>query len=216
MIFSRSFVQYTKELAKSIYDPLTREEERDLLIQLGSGSQTALNKLIQAHLRFVVYIVDRDYKVPSHIDRMDLVQEGNLGLTDALSRFNLNCYENRIASYAQYYIRWYINRALGIYDKDIIEHNLSEDFDFDSIVIESDPYVQEKVYQDILSYIKTFLSSLEAKIISLLFGLEYPFKPLTLRDVSLLVHFSGERIRQIKEDCLERIKNHQKEINLLK
>jgi len=46
-----------------MYIPLTREEEKQTLIELGSGSTSALNKLINAHLRFVVYSL-RDFKTP--------------------------------------------------------------------------------------------------------------------------------------------------------
>ena len=215
MIFTRSYIRYTKELANPIYNPLTKDEEKIILEQVKSGCKIALDKLIKAHLRFVVYLL-RDFKIPSRIDPMDLIQEGNLGLLDAISRFDGLVFENRVASYAQYYVRWYINKALGTYDKDVIVHDLPEDFDFDNILIEQDPVIQEKAHKDILEYIKTFLKPRDAKIVSLSFGLEYPFKPLHLREIGSLLHLNGERVRQIKEEALNTIKDHQYEINILR
>jgi RNA polymerase sigma factor (sigma-70 family) len=214
MYFTRSFIQYTKELSNSMYIPLTREEEKQTLIELGSGSTSALNKLINAHLRFVVYSL-RDFKTPSYIDPMDLVQEGNLGLIDALSRFDISMYNCRVATYAQYYIRWYIRTALGLYDKDVVIHNSSENFNLDEVESLT-PKEEEAIYQDILKYVKTFLTERESKIISLLFGLEYPFTALTLREVGSLVHLDPERVRQIKKEALEQIKLRKSEIEILK
>jgi RNA polymerase sigma factor (sigma-70 family) len=212
MFFSRAFVQYTKELNNEKYNPLTKEEEKVLVLQLSSGSLEAKEHIINAHLRFVVYLL-RDFKIPSQIDSMDLIQEGNLGLIDGLSRFDmtLNC---RISTYVQYYIRWYMSRALGLYDKNTNIYELPENFNFDEI--ESDSTVEERVHQDILSFIKTFLDQRETKIISLLFGLEYPFKPLTLRESGSMLHLNSERVRQIKEEALEKIRQKQQTINLLR
>lgn len=213
MIFSRAFVQYTKELNNEKYNPLTKEEERELLIQLSSGSLDAKERIINAHLRFVVYLL-RDFKIPLEIDSMDLIQEGNLGLIDGLSRFDLNLFDCRISTYVQYYIRWYISRSLGAYNKSISIQELPENFNFDEI--EADPTVKEKVHQDILEYIKTFLDVRESKIISLMFGLEYPFKPITLREVGSMLHSNSETIRLVKKCALEKIRQKQQNIEKLR
>ncbi len=211
MNFTRAFTQYTKELSSPEYNPLTKERERELLIQLSSGSVEARECIIKAHLRFVVYLL-RDFKIPTYTDPMELIQEGNLALMEAISRFdiNQNC---RVHTYAQYWIRWYISIALGIYDnKDTVERNLPEDFDLNAIAdefSEEDNFkVEEVVHKDILRNIKKVLDEREAKIISLRYGLEYPFKAKTLKDVGSMLHLNSERIRQIEEDAIQKLRNN--------
>jgi len=213
MYFTRAFAQYTKELSADIYIPLSKDEERELIVKLTKGSKEAKDRMIKAHLRFVVYLL-RDFKIPSNIDPMDLVQEGNLGLLDGLSRFDASQFNCRVSTYVQYYIRWYISRALGLYSKSIVIQELPDNFNFEDIA--EDIKVEERVHQDILEYIKSFLDSRETKIISLLFGLEFPFKSLSLREVGSLTHLHSERVRQIKNEALDKIKEKQDKIQLIR
>ena len=212
MVFSKSFVQYANELNKIEYAPLSREEEKELLLKSSLGDVKSREKIIKSHLRFVVYLL-RDFKIPQQVDPMDLVQEGNAGLLEGVSRFDVS--QNfRVSTYVQYYIRWYIGRALESYSKTASFYSVQEDFDFDEV--ESDTTVEEEVNTDILSYISTFLTDKEMKIISLLLGLEYPFKKVTLRDAGSLLHLDAERIRQIKKEALEKIKNNPRIVNKLR
>ena len=213
-IFNRSFIQYTKELSSSSYDILSKEEEKELLIEFSSGSIPARDRLMKAHLRFVVYILNRNFKIPSDVDLMDLVQEGNLGVLNAISKYDATRFNCRLFTYAQYYIKWYIHLALGTYDtkKSIVE--LTDNFTFDEI--ETDPVLEERANIDILMYVNSFLSKRESKIISLLFGLEYPFKPLTLKEVGSMVHLDSERVRQVKEEALLKIKEKKSFIDKLR
>lgn len=212
--FTRAFVQYTSELSSPSYDILSKEEERELLIQCSSGSITARDRLIKGHLRFVVYILNRSFKIPSNVDLMDLIQSGNMGLVDAISRYDATQFNCRLFTYAQYYIKWYINNALGTDDKKASLVELRDNFVFDEIEI--DPVIEEKVNMDILSFIKSFLSKREIKVVSLLFGLEYPYKPMTLKDVGSILHLDSERIRQVKEEALLKIKEKQEYINKIR
>lgn len=214
MIFSRTFTQYTKELSAPQYNPLSKEEERELLLQMSSGSVVAKERIIRAHLRFVVYLL-RDIKIPQRFDPMDIVQEGNEGLIYALSKFKPELYSNRIATYAMHYIRWYFFKAMGVYekDKDIVEHNLPEEFNFDNV--EDCPQVQETIHIDIYRYLSTFLNTKELKIISLLYGLEYPYKPLTMREVGSMFYLNSERIRQIRNEVIKKLKENKSSIQPL-
>jgi RNA polymerase primary sigma factor len=65
---------------------LEREEERELGARARSGDESAVSRLVEANLRFVVKIAKeyRDRGVP--LD--DLINEGNLGLMDAARRFD--------------------------------------------------------------------------------------------------------------------------------
>ncbi len=146
---------------------------------------------------------------------MDLVQEGNEGLLEGVSRFDINqtC---RVFSYARYYIKWYISRSLEMYSKNSAFYEFPSEFNFDEVEdVKEKENVKEFVYEDILQFIKGFLNEKETKIISLSFGLEPPFKSNTLRDIGSMLHLDAERIRQIKKDALIKIKNKQNTINIL-
>jgi len=99
MQFDQSFVLYTRELSHKRYTPLTAERERELLAQYSSGSVSAREQLINAHLRFVVYLL-RDYKIPNTINIMDIIQEGNCGLMEGIKRFDSTTYTCRVATFA--------------------------------------------------------------------------------------------------------------------
>jgi RNA polymerase sigma factor (sigma-70 family) len=209
MIFSHTLTQYIKELGDPKYEPLTKEEEKELLIQFASGSSYARERLINCHLRFVIYLL-RDYKIPPQVDVMDLIQEGNLGLIDGLQRFDPS-YECRVFTYIRHYILWYIGRALAFYSKTSQFYTIPESFDFDNIKSEEseDITVKTKAYRDIVKSIEKVLTDKELSIIKLYFGLDPPyFKSYTLKEIGLLLHLDSEKVRQIKEQALIKIKKN--------
>ena len=81
---------------------LTREEEAELVAQAATGDEQARRDLVAANLRFVVKIAHeyRGYKIPIG----DLVQEGNIGLLQAVNKYDpgKGC---RLISYAVFWIR---------------------------------------------------------------------------------------------------------------
>ncbi|HVK88115.1 MAG TPA: RNA polymerase factor sigma-32 [Kofleriaceae bacterium] len=85
---------------------LTPEEEKELATRLVEhGDGTAARKLIEANLRLVVKIA-YEYR-RAHKNLLDLVQEGNVGLIQAVSKFDP--YRGvKLSSYAAFWIRAYI------------------------------------------------------------------------------------------------------------
>jgi RNA polymerase sigma-32 factor len=81
---------------------LSRDEERELIVQLRRGDAAAAGRLIASHLRFVVHIAKR-YRTHGQ-PLSDLVQEGTVGLMEALKRFNPER-DTRLATYAMWWIR---------------------------------------------------------------------------------------------------------------
>lgn len=90
--------------------PLSREEEIELAKEIQTGSESALNKLITANLRFVVTIA-RQYQNRG-LDLEDLIAEGNIGLIEAAKRFDPNA-GYRFISYGVWYIRQAIQSAIN-------------------------------------------------------------------------------------------------------
>ncbi len=89
---------------------LSREEEHDLAVRwTEKGDQPAAVRLVTGNLRLVVMIA-REYQRAVH-NLLDLVQEGNVGLLEALKNFDP--YRGvRFPSYAVWWVRAYIIRYI--------------------------------------------------------------------------------------------------------
>lgn len=103
-----SLDKYLQEIGK--VDLITAEEEVSLAQRIKAGDQAALEKLTKANLRFVVS-VSKQYQNQG-LSLPDLINEGNVGLIKAASRFD----ETRgfkFISYAVWWIRQSILQALA-------------------------------------------------------------------------------------------------------
>ncbi len=99
-----SVKKYIAEISK--YPILSREEEHKLAINYRKkGDLEAAKKLITSNLRFVIKIANeyRNYG----INLLELIQEGNLGLMQAVKKFDPTR-GYRLITYAVWWIRAYI------------------------------------------------------------------------------------------------------------
>lgn len=101
-----------KAYLKSIgnHPRLTAEEEKELSVLALQGDQEAINRLVNCNLKLVVPIAKRYYGCG--LPLLDLIQEGNLGLIKAAEKYD-GAKGFRFSTYATYWIRQAISRALG-------------------------------------------------------------------------------------------------------
>lgn len=188
------------------YRKLTREEEKELGLRIQNGDNNALNKLVEHNLRFVVNIAKgyRERGVPF----ADLISEGNLGLIHAANKFDPNK-DIRFISYAVWWIRCYINDFIEeqgfanevstdeYKDYQYREDQINEEFEENLNNLND----RKSTVADLLICLK----EREKKIVQMSFGLNGE-KEMTLDEISKITELSVERVRQIKDDAIMKLK----------
>jgi len=104
---SASISSYFREISR--YDLLTPQEEVDLAIRIQNGDDRALERMVQANLRFVVSVAKKYQHLGLSLS--DLINEGNLGLLTAAQRFD-HTKGFKFISYAVWWIRQNIIKAV--------------------------------------------------------------------------------------------------------
>jgi RNA polymerase sigma-32 factor len=103
-----SLTRYMAQLRE--YPPISREDERELALRWASSRDAeAGRRLVLANLRLVVKIA-MEYR-RAWANTLDLIQEGNVGLLQAVQRFD-PYQEVKLSTYAAYWIRAYILKYL--------------------------------------------------------------------------------------------------------
>lgn len=216
--FERSSQTYFNEISE--FNPLSREEEYSLWERYRKNNDiNARDKLINSNLKFVASVA-RGYQGLG-LSYSDLIAEGNCGLMKAIDRFD---YEKgyKTISYSVWWIKQAILEALkertGIegeslpqdYEK---QNSLNDDeYTVDNIV--KDEYIDYSIVDDVKTdELKSIIISLidclterEKYVISEYFGLESK-KCLTLEDIGSNIGLTKERVRQIKEKALKKLRS---------
>ena len=103
--------KYMKEIGE--YQLLTADEEKELAYQMRNEdpevAQAAREKLINSNLRLVVAVA-KNYN-NSHMETLDLIAEGNLGLINAVEKYNPDL-GYRFSTCATPWIRQAITKAI--------------------------------------------------------------------------------------------------------
>lgn len=206
---------YHRDISR--FRTLSAEEEQELLKQVKLGDEQARKTLIESNLRLVTKIA-RQYRRPK-IELLDLIQEGNIGLIEAVDKFDAEM-GYRFSTYAVWSIRKAIQEFLG-------EENTIESLDS---IIEDDG--EEVFLSDMIKDAETILGGPSCKIIDaqleqieeqqriferldtipkrerevlmMLYG--FKGKPMSLQDIADQLGMSHERVRCIKNTALERLK----------
>ncbi|MCQ2613541.1 MAG: RNA polymerase sigma factor RpoD/SigA [Treponemataceae bacterium] len=108
-----AYKSYVNQISR--YPLLSFEQEIELSKRVQQGDSAAKMKLVQTNLRLVVSIAQK-YK-NSGISIMDLIQEGNIGLLSAASKYHYS-FNTRFSTYAYAWIAQaivrYIHNKCGI------------------------------------------------------------------------------------------------------
>src|SRR5256884_1622982 len=100
--------RYLQEIGQ--FPLLTPQQEVELAGKIKRGDAAARERMINANLRLVVTIA-RDY-ANFGLPLLDLISEGNIGLTKAVERFDPNK-GAKVSTYAMWWIKQSIKRALA-------------------------------------------------------------------------------------------------------
>ncbi len=101
---------YLREIGK--IPLLTPKEEKELAKRILKGDEQARQRMIESNLRLVVSIAKRYLGRSKNLSLLDLIQEGNIGLSKAVDKFD---YKKgfKFSTYATWWIRQAISRALA-------------------------------------------------------------------------------------------------------
>ena len=107
---SDSVQMYLREIGQ--YNLLTGDEEGELAKRIEKGDESARQRLMLSNLRLVVSIAKKYVGRSPNLTLLDLIQEGNIGLSRAVEKFD---YKRgfKFSTYATWWVRQAITRALA-------------------------------------------------------------------------------------------------------
>lgn len=202
------------EEVKKYKKRLTRQQEHDLAVRIQSGDESAIDILVKHNLRFVISIAKK-YRAITDVSFADLISEGNLGLIKAAKRFDPNR-NIKFSSYAVWWIKASIKECISNYknntEYNVIDDgqmtNLSEtDFVYNDVNEEFEKQINNiQSRQSAIEDLIKCLEEREKKIILLFFGLGETEKEMNLEEISKEMSLTKERVRQIKDAALVKLK----------
>lgn len=203
---------------------LSEEQEARLSARILQGDERALNRLIEANLRFVV-VIARQYQGQG-LSMEDLVSEGNLGLMKAARKFDATR-GLRFVNYAVVFIRQQIEKAVR---KESDEQRVESTRDGQtrsvdaplgskanvsllSVLVNADsPQADQRVYNASLeNAIERSLQTLnerETFVINAYFGIGEERQ--TMAEIAERMDLKRERVRQIRDRAVRRLKKSMK------
>lgn len=193
---------------------LTHEEEIQLAHKIQDGDKEALDTLVKHNLRFVVSVAKK-FRSRTDVSFADLISEGNIGLIKAAQKFDPSR-NIKFSSYAVWWIKASIKECIDRY-KGNIEYNFVDDYQIINLVDNNEMYndvnedFEKKMnnLQSRRSAIEDLIKCLEErekKIILLFFGLCDGGKEMNLDEISKEMCLTKERVRQIKDMALVKLK----------
>lgn len=199
---------------------LTEAEERSLSARILSGDSRALNRLIEANLRFVVAVA-RQYQGQG-LSMEDLVSEGNIGLMKAASKYDATR-GLRFVGYAVVFIRRQIEKALKRESSELrvesrangqsrsVDAPLGSKNNVNLLSVLADisvPMADERVYsaaaEQAAEYALTMLNDRESRVVNAYFGIDRD--NITMAEIAQEMGLRRERVRQIRDRAIRRMR----------
>lgn len=218
------FELYTRKIKD--YVLLTPEEELDLARRYRQGDVIAGQRIVTSNLRFVVKIAQSYFHLG--YSPLEIIQEGNMGLVKALTRFDPDM-GVRFICYAIWwikaYIRNFIHKSYQVHTGRLthakglvsLDSGFSGDSDNNDECLldhlfyqgpdQDDCFAQKERHTYLLRLLASdppILSKREILIIEKRF-LSDP--PSTLKDIATEIGITRERVRQIEVRSLKRIRD---------
>ena len=173
---------------------LSEDEERRLAARIHAGDERALNKLIEANLRFVVAIARQYQNKGLPID--DLISEGNIGLMKAARKYDGER-GVRFVNYAVVFVRQQIEKALKLESAELRVENMKDVRDDNSSDV-----------ADAAEFSLDSLNERERKVVTAYFGIGQ--ERLTMAEIAEDMNLRRERVRQIRNKAIRRMKKNKK------
>lgn len=229
---SDELTAYLNDIAR--YQPLTADEEIELAEAMRNGDAAAKDRFVKANLRFVVSVA-KQYQGMG-LDLLDLINEGNFGLLNAVEKFD----ETRgfkFISFAVFEIRAAITAALC--DKSrLVRVPAKKVGEVENVSVSMDAPIggnddENKTYLDTFAsdnrmdsgfdledakvILNRLLSKLDdttakgydpkdRKIICAIFGIGC--REYSEYEVSLMFNITKERVRQKKFEIIEKLRKY--------
>ena len=199
---------------------LTEEQERTLSQRIRQGDERALNRLVEANLRFVVAVA-RQYQGKG-LSMEDLVSEGNIGLMKAAGKYDAGR-GLRFVNYAVVFVRQQIERALKAESAEqrvetrrdgqtrSVDAPLGTKTNMSllSVLVDGNaPLADERVYNaSVERAVMAALQSLDErglKVVNAYFGIGQ--ENLTMAEIAQDMGLKRERVRQIRDRAVRRMR----------
>ena len=194
--------------------PLSREDEAEILMQLGND-ENAKMKLIEHNLRLVVYIAKKFENTGTGLE--DLISIGTIGLIKAINTFKTD--KNiKLATYASRCIEneilMYIRKSGNIRCEISIDEPLTIDWDGNELLLsdilgnEEDEIsydLEKKEEREAVHRAVASLNERERLIIELRYGL-HGEKEMTQKEVADLLGISQSYISRLEKKILNRMR----------
>lgn len=220
--YEQSTGVYLKEIGG--FKPLTKKDEMKLWRRLKKNPEDidAKNKLITSNLKFVVSVAN-SYKGRG-LSMSDLVAEGNMGLLKAYTKFDPKR-DVKFISYSVHWIRQSILEALQKRNS-IDSEDLPLDYEKQESGVDED-YIEADNTPNLVNFIEnvpdnemersskqkqalrtlfTSLTEREENIIVRYFGIN-GHDTETLEEIGNTMNLTKERVRQIKEDGMKKLRS---------
>jgi RNA polymerase sigma factor (sigma-70 family) len=182
--------------------PLTAAEEQRLALLVREGDRGARNRMVEANVALVAHLARRLRPAGSPTPHSDLVQEGVLGLMQAVERFDPDR-GHRFSTYATWWIRGAILRALREAPPPGGDDTLVAELPAE----ERDP-LEGVARDDLAARMPALLEALPGhsrRVVALRYGLEGSAQH-SVAETARELRTSQARVRRIEEHALARLR----------